>query len=62
MLKNISNLGKTLNTVEQKGINGGARGPLKPIVCNSPYLNSGGTCQVGYHPHPTQGHCVCCKD
>ena len=61
MLKNISNLGKTLNKAEQQSINGGVF-KLQPIVCNNPYLNSGGPCQGGYHPHPTQGHCICCQD
>jgi hypothetical protein len=58
MLKNISNLGKALNKIEQKEINGGARGL---VLCLNPYLTPDNTCAVGYHLHP-QGHCICCRD
>ena len=64
MLKNISNLGKTLNKAEQQAISGGKRGLTGPIVCNSPYFKSDSSevCNAGYHDHPTMGHCICCKN
>ncbi|GGG36847.1 hypothetical protein GCM10011344_42100 [Dokdonia pacifica] len=62
MLKNISNLGNTLSQEQLKETLGGMQGFGK-VICVAPYLIAAGeTCAQGYHPHPTMGHCVCCRD
>ena len=59
MLKKIGNLGQSLSKDAQREVNGGlSRGD----TCNNPYINPGGPCDSGYHPHPTLGHCVCCAN
>ncbi len=59
MLKKIVNLGQILNKQEQQEIHGGL---FEQVTCNNPYINPGGACEAGYHPHPTLGHCVCCAN
>ena len=61
MLKNISNLGKTLTQLEQKQLKGGLF-PSEDVVCIAPQFNANPTCPGGTHPHPTHGVCVCCQD
>lgn len=59
MLKKIVNLGQTLSKEEQKEVTGGR---LVEETCNNPYINPGGPCDPGYHPHAIYGHCICCAD
>jgi len=63
MLKSISNLGKELNKSEKQEVKGGF-GPVSKGECLSPYFKSSPDeeCISGYHPHPTMGHCICCRD
>lgn len=63
MLKNISNLGNTISKQQQQEISGGMK-PFGEVVCNAPYFKSSEDepCNRGYHPHPTMGHCICCRD
>ena len=61
IMKNLLELGKVLNNLEQQQVNGGF-GPVKGPVCLSPYfVDAPFICAEGYHLHP-QGHCICCKD
>lgn len=63
MLKSISNLGKELNKSEKEQVNGGF-GPVLQKGCLAPYFKGSPEeqCITGYHPHPTMGHCICCRD
>ncbi|WP_168800706.1 hypothetical protein [Psychroserpens sp. NJDZ02] len=58
-MKNLKTLGKVLSRDEQKEVNGGK---TVPVICNGGYFNNETSCKIGYHPHPLQGHCICCAD
>jgi hypothetical protein len=60
MLKKIGNLGQPLSKDAQREVNGGRL--IEEVTCNNPYINPGGPCNTGYHPHPVYGHCICCAD
>ncbi|WP_299106576.1 hypothetical protein [uncultured Tenacibaculum sp.] len=71
MKKSILNLGKVLSRTEQKKIDGGGFGPLKPRRCCDPALqccttshlalnnpSCGGTYMSGCQYHPANGCCI----
>ena len=61
MLKNISNLGKTLNKAEKKEVSGGRGGWINPNNCNLGIYEAcpPGQSRVHNPNYPNGAECIC---